>query len=167
MLMPLVWTRLLHGATITICNLSHRVTCCAMVKIVAQSRIGFYFLKRLHQFFPALHRVTPFQQLVSQCFHNNDCERMPLPSLLAFIEKVHKLVAACNTPHLATATPHKSSLRDKLHEKLHRVTGPLPPPGDYVFTSVCLFVARISQNVLHPSSWQFVERLAIDQGPIH
>ena len=46
-------------------------------------------------------------------------------SLLAFIEKkMHKRVAACNTPHLATATPHKS-LRDKLHEKLHRVTGPL------------------------------------------
>ena len=62
----------------------HRVTCCAMVKIVArqvapivaQSRIGFYFLQRLQQFFSALHRVTPFQQLVSQCFHNNDCERM-------------------------------------------------------------------------------------------
>ena len=34
---------------------------------------------------------------------------------------MHKHVAACNTPHLATATPHKSSLRDKLHEKLHRV----------------------------------------------
>ena len=32
-------------------NLSHRVTCCAMVKIVAQSRIGFYFLKRLQQLF--------------------------------------------------------------------------------------------------------------------
>ena len=70
-------------------------TCCAMVKIVArqvapivaQSRIGFYFLQRLQQFFSALHRVTPFQQLISQCFHNNDCERMPLPSLLAFIEK--------------------------------------------------------------------------------
>ena len=41
------------------------------------------------------------------------------------IEKMHKRVAACNTPRLATATPHKSSLRDKLHEKLRRVTGPL------------------------------------------
>ena len=67
----------------------HRVACCAMVKIVArqvapivaQSRIGFYFLQRLQQFFSALHRVTPFQQLVSQCFHNNDCERMRIAAV--------------------------------------------------------------------------------------
>ena len=93
--------------------------------IVAQSRIGFYFLQRLQQFFSALHRVTPFQQLVSQCFHNNDCERMRVAAVYQLLsKKMHKHVAACNTPHLATATPHKS-LRDKLHEKLHRVTGPL------------------------------------------
>ena len=44
----------------------HRVTCCAMVKIVArqvapivaQSRIRFYFLQLLQQFFSALHRNT-------------------------------------------------------------------------------------------------------------
>ena len=57
----------------------HRVTCCAMVKIVvrqvapivAQSRIGFYFLQRLQQLFSTLHGVTHFQELVSQCFHKN------------------------------------------------------------------------------------------------
>ena len=93
----------------------HRVTCCAMVKIVArqvartiapcnmlcngqnhcrqvapivaQSRIGFYFLQRLQQFFSALHRVTPFQQLVSQCFHNNDCERTRVIQCSSFYRK--------------------------------------------------------------------------------
>ena len=113
--------------TIALCNML-----CKMVKIVArqvapivaESRIGFYFLQRLQQLFSALHRVTPFQQLVSQCFHNNDCERMRVIQCSSFYrKKMHKRVAACNTPHLATAMPHKSSLRDKLHEKLHRVTG--------------------------------------------
>ena len=59
-------------------NRSHeplqRVTCHATLEflamqvaaIVAQSRIGFYFLQRLQQLVWPLHRVTPLLQLVSQ-----------------------------------------------------------------------------------------------------
>ena len=98
----------LHGSL-------HRVTCCAMVKIVArqvapiiaQRRIGFYFVQRLQQFFSAWHRVTPFQQLVSQCFHNNDCERMRVIQSTSFYrKKMHKRVAACNTLQLQRRTNH-------------------------------------------------------------
>ena len=87
-----------------------RVTCCAMLKIiakqvasiVAQSRIGSYFLQRLQQRFSALHPVAPFQQVASQCFHNNECGRMRVIQCSrkkAFIEKkTCKRVPACNTP---------------------------------------------------------------------
>ena len=52
---------------------------------------------------------------------------------------MHKRVAACNTPPLATATPHKSSLRDKLHEQLH--------PCNRAFNE---------HRILYKRTWEFI-----------